>query len=162
MRRLPLPDKVNVMLDSGAYSAWRSGAVIDLDAYIAFIKKYRDLIGYYVNLDVIPGRPNKTPTLAEIDVSAKQGQDNLRYMIANGLKEALPVYHQSERLAVLHDMLKHHDYIGIAPHGSEKVNRQWLDAVFRYIKNTGAKVKTHGFGITSTNLIHRYPWASVD
>ena len=51
--------KINLFLDSGAYSAWSKGVTIDIDEYISFIKKNIKYITVYANLDVI-GDPEAT------------------------------------------------------------------------------------------------------
>ena len=39
----------------------------------------------------------------------------------------------------------------------------WLDRVFNYIlKSNNPKIKTHGLGVTSRQLVMRYPWFSCD
>jgi len=58
MSRRPLGEKekerkLDIFLDSGAFSAYTQKAVIKLDDYIAFIKKYAKYITVYANLDVI-------------------------------------------------------------------------------------------------------------
>jgi len=42
------PPSINVMLDCGAFSAWRRGEVIDLPAYIEFVKRHQHLLDCYV------------------------------------------------------------------------------------------------------------------
>jgi len=44
---------MRVVLDSGAYSAWTQGVVIDLDDFALFYKKYEKYIDYAFSLDVI-------------------------------------------------------------------------------------------------------------
>ena len=46
---------VELILDSGAFSAWRLGDTIDLRAYIEYVKRYGHLFKAYVCLDTIPG-----------------------------------------------------------------------------------------------------------
>jgi len=84
------------MLDSGAYSAWNRDETIDIDEYIAFIKKHRKLVDTYVNLDVIPGKYGRPRTQQEVEASAKLSYENLQYMKSKGLSP-IPVFHQGER-----------------------------------------------------------------
>ena len=46
---------MDILLDSGAFSAWNLGECIDLDAYIGFVKANNGLIYRFINLDKIPG-----------------------------------------------------------------------------------------------------------
>ena len=45
---------MDILLDSGAFSAWNRGERIDLSAYIDFVKANKGLNFRYINLDVIP------------------------------------------------------------------------------------------------------------
>ena len=64
-------------------------------------------------------------------------------------------------------MKKGYDYIGIGGLGQEVTKKQyfvWADEVFAKICNKEGYpiVKTHGFAMTSFDLMLRYPWYSVD
>ncbi len=162
---------VSLMLDSGAFSAWARGQSIDVDKYIAFIKEHEEFVASYVNVDVIPGvsnmkGPMPLPTRAEVEASAKAGWDNMKKIEDAGLK-AIPVFHLGENFSWLDKMLEHgYDYIGL---GFTSVRNtapriQWLDRVFTRLTNKDGWpiVKTHAFGLTSVNLMFRYPWYSCD
>lgn len=146
-------NKIDLFLDSGAFSAWTRGAKIDIQEYIAFIKKYQDSISLYANLDVI-GNPEAS-------------WENQKIMESAGLKP-LPCYHYGEDKKWLIKYLDHYDYIalgGMVRTTSSKKLVLWLDEAFsKFIcdKDGLPKVKTHGFGLTSFNLMLRYPWYSVD
>ena len=51
-------NKVELFLDSGAFSAFTQKVTIDIQEYIAFIKEHEDIIDVYANLDVI-GMPEQ-------------------------------------------------------------------------------------------------------
>ena len=51
--------RVNLMLDSGAFTAFKTGKKIELDNYIAFLKDFGQIAEKYVTLDVI-GHRDKT------------------------------------------------------------------------------------------------------
>jgi hypothetical protein len=63
-------------------------------------------------------------------------------------------------------MIDEMGYIGISPANdrttSEKI--QWLNECMKYVsyKDGTAKIKFHGFAVTSLPLISKYPWYSVD
>jgi hypothetical protein len=160
------PEEFRFFLDSGAYSAWSRGAVIDLDEYCAFIRANIEHIDVYACLDVIPGKPGGAATEAQREEAAEQTWANYLYMKSEGL-DPLPVYHYGENPRHLERMLDHGcDYIGIG--GLVSIpgpNRMlWLDRLFKRITDEKGMpiVKTHGFGMTSVPLIFRYPWYSVD
>lgn len=161
------PDQFRFFLDSGAYSAWTKGSVIDIDEYCAFIRANIEHIDVYPCLDVIPGKPGAyNATEKERDEAAEATWRNYLYMVGEGL-DPIPVYHYGEGMQHLERMLDYGcQYIGIG--GLVAVPNPlrvlWLDRVFKRITNAKGEplVKTHGFGMTSVNLIFRYPWYSVD
>jgi hypothetical protein len=160
------PSDFRFFLDSGAYSAWSRGTVIDLDEYCAFIKANIDLIEVYACLDAIPGVPGRSATSQERTDAAETSWRNYLYMVNEGL-DPLPVFHYGEDFKYLTRILEYGcPYVGIGglvgiP--SDK-RRAWLDRLFMLITDDKGMptVKTHGFGMTSVPLIFRYPWYSVD
>lgn len=158
--------KVDLFLDSGAYSAWNQNEVIDLKKYIAYLKQNYKYLWAYVNLDVLPPGEERRRTHEMVDKAAKQSYKNLQVMKDAGLAP-IPVYHQGESLHYLDQMLiDGEEYIGISCRKDLMAaeQRKWLDMVFSYITDRDGKplVKTHGFGITRTGFILRYPFYSVD
>ena len=74
-------NKVDLFLDSGAFSAMTQGVKIDIYEYIDFIKEHEDVLEVYANLDVIG--------------SAEGTWKNQMIMEEAGLKP-LPVFHYGE------------------------------------------------------------------
>lgn len=160
------PEDFRFFLDSGAYSAWSRGTVIDIDAYCAFIRANIERIEVYASLDVIPGAPGRHATTKEREDAAEASWSNYLYMVREGL-DPLPVYHYGEPERFLERMLDYGcEYIGIGGLvGIPAAHRMtWLDRVFERITDVEGKpiVKTHGFGMTAVPLIFRYPWYSID
>jgi len=158
---------VNLMLDSGAFSAWSQKVTIDLDQYITFCLKYARYIDYIINLDVIPAEFGRRPTKAEAEQSAKDGWRNYKYMLSKGIpyEKLIPVFHQGEDMKWLTRMKKI-PYIGLSPANDRTTSQkiQWLDECMNYVTDAdGYPVnKWHGFAVTSLRLMLRYPWYSVD
>lgn len=154
----------NLILDSGAFSVWSKGDEIDIDQYATFcqdmIKLFPETNCYCVNLDVIPGKFGQRPTAQQIIDSAEEGWKNMEYLESKGLK-VIPVFHQHEDFAVLDKLRNHTDYIGISPANDVSMNEKlnWMNKVYSIIKDT---IKTHGFAVTSTDQLYRYPLFSVD
>ncbi|MFA5652425.1 MAG: hypothetical protein WC933_03605 [Candidatus Paceibacterota bacterium] len=144
--------KINLFLDSGAFSAKTQGVTIDIQEYISFIKEHESVIEIYANLDVI-GDPVAT-------------WKNQRIMENAGL-HPIPCYHHGEDIKWLEKYLEKYEYIalgGMVKAGNKNLI-QWLDRIFpQYICDEKGfpKVKIHGFGLTSLPLMLRYPWYSVD
>jgi len=157
--------EINLMIDSGAYSAWTKNKKIDLDDYIKFckdIKKNNSLNELYlVNLDVIPGRFGYIPSKEEIERAAKQGWKNYEIMKKEGLN-VIHIFHQHEKFKWLDKLLKERvDYIGISPANdlSRKKRLNWLKRVFTVVKD---KKKTHGFGVMDVEILKKIPFYSCD
>jgi hypothetical protein len=147
----PMNDRISLFLDSGAFSAWAKNITIDIDAYIAFIKEYNESIDVYAVLD-------------DINSAAKTWQ-NQEYMESKGL-HPLPVFHYNEPIEYLERCLKYKYFAlgGMVPISTEDL-KVWLDNLWdKYLTNDdgSAKFKIHGFGMTSLELLERYPWFSVD
>jgi len=141
--------KVELFLDSGAYSAWSQKREIDIYEYINFIKEHEDVITVYANLDVIG--------------SAEKTWENQMIMEKAGLSP-LPVFHHGENIKWLINLLDN-DYKYISLGGMVPISTTnlfyWLDDLFiNYLtgKDGMPLVKIHGFGLTSLRLMLRYPW----
>ncbi len=158
----------NLFIDSGAFSAWNNNTIIDLDAYIVFCLENIDYIDLIANLDVIPGAPYQKLTNDDIANSAKQGWLNYKKMLKAGIpkEKLIHIFHQGENFKWLKRLSSYADYIGLSPANDKTTaqKRDWLDKCMKYVTNSkGAPtVKFHGFAVTSIELMHRYPWYSVD
>ena len=158
--------KVDLILDSGAFSAWKKGLEIDVDDYADFALAKMECLHKVVNLDRIPGEWGRVPSPAEVEGSAKHGMKNLKRLRKRGI-DAMPVFHQGERFYWLDKMIgEGFDWIGISPANDRttKQKRAWLDEVFTHLCGDHGypQVKTHGFGVTALPIIFAYPWYSVD
>lgn len=164
---------VKLMLDSGAFSAYQKGATIDLAAYMAYIKANQRYIDTYFNLDVIPGVRGKRRTPATIEDGARQSRENLLAMKKAGLTP-IPVFHQEENFKWLEYMIQDREpYIALSTFKELTIpeNRNWLDQCFGLLTDRdgwpmeikrGQRLKIHGLGVASFDLLKRYPWATCD
>ncbi len=139
-------------LDSGAFSAWTHKESIELSTYIDFIHQYKDKISIYANLDVIG--------------DVKNTWRNQKRMEKKGLNP-LPVFHVEDPIDYLYKCIDEYEYfcIGGMVKGYSTFERtQFLDRCFNIIesRHTSKFPKIHGFGMTSLDLMLRYPWYSVD
>jgi hypothetical protein len=156
-------------LDSGAFSAWSKGTSIDLEEYAQFILDRPDTFNVIANLDVIPGAWGEVPTQRDIDRSAEQGWENfyaLEKLLKPIGKRPINIYHQGEDKKWLKKLMDEQDYFGVSP-GNDRTTRQkieWLDAIMPTLTDDkGWPIrKFHGFGVTSLEVLLRYPWYSVD
>lgn len=130
-------DRGLFFLDSGAYSAWKSGVKINLFDYIAFVNKWKRYFTHVVCLDVIDN-----PINSEVNHLI------MREMIEG--VEIIPVFHSGESFAVLNYFLeKDYSYIGISPNNGWGIpaKRNWMKRVSHY-----HLPQTHGFGYTEQGL----------
>lgn len=142
----------SVFVDSGAFTAFTQAKPIDIDAYIELIKKNKDR-AIFANLDVIG---NAEATLK-----------NQKYIESKGV-EVIPAFHYNSDMKYLHYYLENYDYIalgGLVPLAKTKpVLKNWLNKCFKeivpYIKSKNIKV--HGFGMSSGEILIKYPFYSVD
>ena len=162
-------NKVDLMLDSGAFSAWSKQVEIDIDEYIAFCLQHVDIVSYIVNLDVIPGKfGQKNLPREEVERSARKGYENYEYMLSKGIPKSklIHVFHQNEDFKWLQKMVKEIEYIGISPANDRTTSEKilWLDKCMKYALDEKGMplVKFHGFAVTSLQLLMRYPFYSVD
>lgn len=162
------------IVDSGAFTVWNKGGVIDVKEYIA---KLIELLPYFdvaANLDVIPGKKGMDAADYTPAITHKAAQDgwNNYQLISEGLKAAgidpgrvMPIYHQGENMDWLKTMVDHGcPYIGISPSNDYATSQRqhWLDDVFDYLRSLPQIPKTHGYAVTSPRLMEQYPWFSVD
>lgn len=156
--------RINLMVDSGAFSAWQSGTKVDLKAYMAWLKQHKSRLFSYVALDVLP--EEKLGAAATPDDCAKASDINLQRMLDAGLRP-IPVFHQHEPFKWLVKMVEDgHDYIGLggSAYVSLKKREAWFNEVFTLLCDKQGRpcVKTHGFGVGAPELVWNYPFYTVD
>lgn len=149
---MKVSNKVELFIDSGAYSALTQGVKIDIQEYIKFIQENEDVISIYSNLDVIG--------------DAEATWVNQLIMEKAGLNP-IPCFHFGENIKWLKLYLEKYDYIALGGMvgASNKALMDWLDPLWaNHICNEEGlpKIKIHGFGLTSLPLMVRYPWYSID
>lgn len=139
----------NMMLDSGAYSAWRMHKPVDLDNYIEFLLRNGKYFSAYVALDDC--RRNK-------EVSGKVSKRNYIRMRKAGLNP-LPVWHLGENPEILRFYNDNTDYIGVGGiAGQSRVGK-----LCSLVKNNVKKgTKVHLFGVANREDLLAYPYYSLD
>ena len=159
-------NQIKIMLDSGAFSAWGRGEVLDLNDYIQFIKRYQKLLDTYINLDVIPGERGTRASVREVERAAAVSLDNYRSMRAAGL-DPIPVFHYGESFGWLDKLLESGaKYICLGGTVGLKtpVKRRFLDECWTALTDRAGRplVRVHGLGVTEGQFLMRYPWHSAD
>jgi len=137
---------LDIFMDSGAFSVWKSGASINIDSYIEFLKRYQ--IKTAASLDVVG--------------DAQGTLNNWDYMTSKGVI-TIPTYHVGEPFSFLDYYLKNADYIALGGMvgKSQVILEDFLNKCFSLIKSY-FPVKIHGFGCFNFKLLMAYPFYSVD
>lgn len=165
-----------LFIDSGAFSAWTQGKVIDVDEYISWINARADYIDLYGQIDAIPGDRNsgKVPSGEEVRIAAQKTWENYLYMRPKMKKPEglLYTFHVGEPIEFLKQALEWKDETGnpipyIALGGmvgkTAEVRDRFLEQCFDAIKkSSNPNVKVHAFGMTDRNLLMKYPITSAD
>jgi len=165
LKKNDLCKDVHFLLDSGAFSAWNKGVTIDINRYRDKIKYIQDNYQFKefhpVNLDVIPGKQGDKITKELAEDSMKRGWDNYLWFKNQGI-ETIHVFHQGEDYNfLLNTIIKECKYIGVSPSNDAHLNSkiEWCKKTFDLLP---ADIKSHGFAVTSVDLIKPFPWYSVD
>lgn len=144
----------DLFLDSGAFSAFTSGATIGLEEYADFIQRHGEMFNLRANLDVIGDDGSKS-------------WDNWKALEGMGC-DVFPVFHIGDDIKWLHKILDT-GYPMLALGGlvgvSRKARKEWLDDIWeKHLTDDQGKAirSVHGFGFTDLTLMLRYPWGSVD
>lgn len=160
-------EKFMILIDSGAFSAWNRGLVINIDHYVQFIEKVKkiDTIHdiYFINLDVIPHKKGTTPTKVQIETACKKGIENYHYIKSKG-HSTIHTFHQFEEFKYLDEIIKNCNdlnYIGISPANDQSVEsrNEWLKTIYYHIKTD---VRTHVLGLTAKDSLEQFPCYSAD
>ena len=164
-----------IIIDSGAFSAWTRGKVIDVDEYIEFLNNNEEWFTLYGQIDTIPGtREGNPPTIKEVSEAAGKTWDNYLYM-RERLKnpdKLLYTFHVGEPLNQLKEALEWKDengqgmkYMALGGMVGKNafVRESFLESCFHIIENSSnPNVKVHGFGMTSNEVMRKFPLTSVD
>jgi hypothetical protein len=149
-----------IMLDSGAFTAWKRGEYLSLDQlreyYARFVERDDGLFDqlWLINLDVIT---DDTMTADDKKDAARRSDDNFRSLRSEFGNRVLPVFHQGEGEARLKEVIEQaDDYLCVSPNNklSEKRRWPWARLVNRALREFGSKARTHGLA-TSGNVMVR-------
>ena len=146
--------RLELMIDCGAYSAFKLGGRVDLGHYIEFLKRNEEWIAHHISLDVIPGsRHNEREIKRAADFSYRQH----RVMKREGLSP-IPVLHETSLLALGNWMTVNQRSRGNIQQGRQAY--PWFDRCFSVLREY-PEVKVHGLGMSTPMALERYPWSSV-
>ena len=159
-----------IMVDSGSFTAYTKGVVIDIDDYCDLINEIGDYIEVFVAVDEVPNPAAMDYTMAE------KTWENYLYMLKKinpkYRDKLIPVFHYGEDFKWLKNMLEythedgsHIDYIGLAIslEGTRKVRINWANQCRKIIlESSNPNVKTHAFGVGVKSVLDHIDVTSTD
>lgn len=155
----------DLMLDSGAFTAWSKGEQVNIDQFISFARdlQQRDVNLTIINLDKIPGAKGRDPTTKELKEAVIMSAKNHGSLVKSlGNKNVLPVYHQGEPVNVLQDIVATGaTYICLSPRNDVQENARvnWCNTIFKHVPE---HIKSHGLATTGRDMMKSNAWHSVD
>lgn len=129
--------ELRFVLDSGAFTAWKSGNPIDLDDYCKFLETCKPEPWRYFSLDVI-GNPSET--IKNYEIMLKRGFN------------PIPVFTRGECPSVLETFYKTSEVVAIGGLVGTPRNRGFIKGIMKYVK----KRWVHWLGFTNLNFIKFY------
>lgn len=166
--------KGKLFIDSGAFTAWTKGAEINVDEYINWLNSHSKYLYLFGQLDSIPGNIRTGATQEQVKEAAKKTWENYLYMYSKVDKpeRLLYTFHVGEPFEYLknamewtNDKGQHIEYIALGGMVGKSVGvrKHFLDTCFDIIhKSSNPNVKVHAFGMTSLDLLSKYPITSAD
>lgn len=130
-------DTIRMVLDSGAFTAWKKGKPINVDDYCRFIENLEFKPWRYFSLDVI-GDPDGS-------------MRNYETMINRGFSP-VPIFTRGECVSVLDDLYKTSDVVGVGGLVGTPGNAGFVNGI---MKKIGAR-KVHWLGFTKIEFIKHY------
>lgn len=142
--RESMGDRLQVFIDSGAFTAHKQGKVIALDDYLRFLDGVSFKVDRHFMLDVI-GNPEGT-------------RRNLEESIRRGY-QPIPIVTRGDELSIVDEYYQHSDLIALGSvAGLGNASASWSQAMMQAINGR----KAHILGMTRMNLVKiMRPW-SVD
>lgn len=134
---------IRFLLDSGAFTAWKSGKSIKLDDYCRFIDSLPFASWRYFMLDVIG--------------DAKKTMHNYEVMVKRGFSP-IPVFTRGEDPSVIDDFYKISDVVGVGGLVGTKDRKGFINGIMRHI---GSR-RVHWLGFCSMPFIRHYRPYSCD
>ena len=148
-----IPEAKNFMLDSGAFTFFTAGGVVDWNDYI---KRYAQFI-----------KKNNVKLFFELDIDKLIGYEKVLYY-RKTLEDmtgraCIPVWHKSRGRDEFIKMCEQYDYVAIGGIVSKEITQK-EHKYFPYFIDTAHKhgAKIHGLGYTHLKGLTKYRFDSVD
>lgn len=126
-----------------------------VDSYARFVRKYKNIITYYANVDVI--------------YNPEMSWKVQRYLEEEWNLHPIPIVHFGTDMKWVNLYCKKGYYLlgigGLGQNTTKKAYLLWADRLFTTLCPEPDRlpiIRMHGFAMTSWQLLFRYPWWSVD
>lgn len=143
---------LDLVVDSGAFTAHTVGKKVDLKEYVEFVNQHHASITTAVVLDVIG------------DWKATARNHDRMLELVNDDVTVLPVWHSTSPIEELTRLCSTYPYIGIGGVVSMaktvKTFMQHMIRAHRVAREHGTRL--HGLGVTGATAMMRLPWSTVD
>jgi hypothetical protein len=138
-------NKLNILLDSGAFTAFKLNRDIDLQEYCAFVKNPPFKIWRYFSLDKI-GDPEVTDR-------------NLQIMLDKGL-HPIPVYQRGQPIDKLYELIEKFNFVGIGGVAGTNDRNAYLKWILE--RSDIDAQKLHLLGVMNLDILRQYRPYSCD
>lgn len=147
------PEGVDLILDSGAFSAWSLGGSVSLEDYGKFLTDFPKPYSFAFNLDVIGDADASLFQWHELRSGGVETVPVIHF--GSNPAESIPPYLEAGagRLAISGGAMRE---VPIAR------RLRWQAYVHRWLKNNAPEIPTHGLGIHMKSQLSRLPWDSID
>ena len=156
--------RANMLIDSGAFTAWSVGKPVKLADLIAYndklLRDYGDRHSFtFISLDAIPGERGRAATSDEIakavDISYAQFCEMQQHFRGHYV---LPVFHSGEDFRLRNAYLHLTDYVCLSMDQGmpEHMRLSWAK------RAAVPGFKFHGLAATGNRMVTEVPWFSVD
>lgn len=130
-------DDIRLLVDSGAFTAWKAGKEIKVEDYEEFINNLPVKPWRYFTLDVI-GDPQGT-------------EDNYKYLLSKGMNP-IPIFTRGESLDIIDEYYKTSDVVGLGGLVGTKGNKGFVKGVMEIIGDR----KVHWLGFNAKDFLGYY------
>jgi hypothetical protein len=139
-------DKIELVIDCGAFSFLSSGKHVSIDDYCAFCKDLPPDVPYF---------------MLDEPYNAKKTRENWDYMLKKGLKP-LPVFVHGEGIPRLKELMKDHDWIAVGGGDLRLSKSETYEYIKWVLQQSGGAKQLHIFGKVLIELFKYYHVKSFD
>lgn len=156
--------RCNIMMDSGAFTAWNAGRPVVLrelmDYNVRVLNTYGQRHNFvFIALDVIPGERGLVPTAGDFARALDESKANFDVMQQHFKGwTIMPVYHSGEDISLRNHYMNLTDYLCLS------MNQDWAEGQrLEWAKRVAIDgYRYHGLAATGNKMVSQIGWFSVD